>query len=113
MKEKIAPSALAKLEEGLTSKNKTHQINASKALAYIQAKSPGSAAVVLQYMMNSEYFHAMTSTYGRDQKKRETIPDDWSNKVKAQIAKKFMPFIDQAERYSVMPQLALKIAKDS
>ena len=113
MKEKIAPSALAKLEEGLTSKNKTHQINASKALAYIQAKSPGSAAVVLQYMMNSEYFHAMISTYGRDQKKRETIPDDWSNKVKAQIAKKFMPFIDQAERYSVMPQLALKIAKDS
>lgn len=113
MKEKIAPAALLKLEQWLSSDNKTHQINAAKALSYIQAKSPGSAAVVLQYMMNSEYFHAMTSTYGRDQKKRATIPDDWSNKVKAQIARKFMPFIDQAERYSVMPQLALKIAKDS
>ena len=82
---------------------------ATRTLAYIEAKKPGSWMQVLSYIMNSEWLRLTYWNKPKDRTKEQIQKD--SDAAKIAVAKKYAKFIPEADRYYTFPQIVLRYAK--
>lgn len=111
MKKNIDPAALDKITALYKKSDTQTKKEALRTLAYMEANAPWSSSVALAYLMEVEYRDRVWKKY--PYWKSDLMPEAEANKIRADVARKYINYFYIADKNRVWNQAFLKGMSES